>query len=343
MSNKAAWIKQEKARLVVDEAETPTPGANELLVKNAVIALNPVEAKIQKLAIFPLKYPSVLGGSFAGTVQEVGSAITGFKVGDRVAVKRSAAIMPKTGSGAFQQYVLADPNTTSKLEDKTSLAAGAAAILNMATSVTALHVFLKLDRPSPAGVNPANEAKKILVYGGSSSVGGFAVLYAVRNGYTVITTSSPKNASTVSSLGPAKVIDHTQPSSAIVSELKEAGPYDAVFDSIGSADVSSIIGQVLQERGGVFYTSSPLFAPLELPANVERRMESYPLALENSENAEFGRWFYATFGQFLATGATDALLAPEKLEQISGGLEGIQSGLDKLIEGVSGKKLIVEL
>ena len=92
MSNQAAWIKEDKANLVVDAAEVPNPGPNELLVKNAVICLNPVDAKVQKLAIFPIIYPNILGGNFAGTVEQVGASVTAFKVGDRVAVNRSSAM-----------------------------------------------------------------------------------------------------------------------------------------------------------------------------------------------------------------------------------------------------------
>lgn len=48
MSNHAAWIKEQYARLTVSPAEKPTPGAGELLVKIAIIAFSPIEAKVQK-------------------------------------------------------------------------------------------------------------------------------------------------------------------------------------------------------------------------------------------------------------------------------------------------------
>ena len=342
MSNRAAWINQEKASLSVAEAEMPTPGPNEILVKNSAIALNPVEAKVQKLAIFSMSYPTVLGMSFAGTVSKVGSSVTSFKVGDRVTVKRSTKGM-KPAFGAFQHYALADPLTTSKLEDNTSFAAGASVVTNLATAVSALTLSLGLDRPNPAGPNPANKNKKVLVYGGSSSTGGFAVNYATAAGYSVVTTSSPQHAAFVSSLGPHKVVDHTQAASSIVSELKAAGPYDAVFDAIGLDPVIEILGQVLKERGGVIYTTLPPMGLTELPSNVRREMESYPSVMENPENAEFREWFYGALGAFLETKNGRKLVAPEKIDKIEGGLEGIQGGLDRLFKGVSGKKLVVEL
>lgn len=48
MSHQAAWIKEQHANLVVDEAPTPSPGPGELLVKVKVIGFSPLEAKIQK-------------------------------------------------------------------------------------------------------------------------------------------------------------------------------------------------------------------------------------------------------------------------------------------------------
>ena len=343
MSNTAAWIKEEKGPIVVDAADIPNPGPNELVVKNAAIGLNPVEAKTQKLAVFPLSYPTILGQSFAGIVEKVGSSVTTFKAGDHVAVKRSSALSNPPSAGAFQHHVLADSRTTAKLQDNTAFSAGAAAIVNLATAASALHLFLKLDHPAPPpDLNPANKAKKVLIYGGSSNTGGYAVQFACNAGYTVVTTSSPQHTAFVSSLGAGRVIDHTQPESSIISELKVEGPYDAVFDSIGLPPVTAIIGQVMKEKGGVFYSTLPPMGQVELPENVERRFESFPLALEKPENEGFREWYYGGLGPFLATG-NDKMSAPEKMERVSGGLEGIQEGLDKLMKGVSGKKLIVEL
>lgn len=50
MSNNAALIKEKHARLTVGPSEKPNPGAGELLVKVAVIAFSPIEAKVQRCA-----------------------------------------------------------------------------------------------------------------------------------------------------------------------------------------------------------------------------------------------------------------------------------------------------
>ena len=48
-SNEAAWIKAPKKALEVDSAPYPTPGKGELVVRNAAVAVNPVDWKIQEL------------------------------------------------------------------------------------------------------------------------------------------------------------------------------------------------------------------------------------------------------------------------------------------------------
>lgn len=83
--NQAAWIETAKANpFVVKEAPYTSPGANEIVVKNAVVAINPVDPGIQANAWLPMNYPNVLGSDIAGVVEEVGEGVTDFKKGDRV-------------------------------------------------------------------------------------------------------------------------------------------------------------------------------------------------------------------------------------------------------------------
>jgi len=48
MNNQAAWITGPKERpLKVDKADYWKPGANQVLIKNAAVAVNPVDWKVQ--------------------------------------------------------------------------------------------------------------------------------------------------------------------------------------------------------------------------------------------------------------------------------------------------------
>lgn len=45
--NQAAWLKAKSHRLQVEPAPYPKPGHGELVVKNAAVAVNPVDWKVQ--------------------------------------------------------------------------------------------------------------------------------------------------------------------------------------------------------------------------------------------------------------------------------------------------------
>jgi threonine dehydrogenase-like Zn-dependent dehydrogenase len=84
-SNSAAWLKAEKTEpFEVDVAPFPSPGENQLVLRNHAVAINPIDGVLQKLAIFPLKYPTILGHDVAGMVEYVGPKVTRFKKGDRL-------------------------------------------------------------------------------------------------------------------------------------------------------------------------------------------------------------------------------------------------------------------
>ena len=181
----------------------------------------------------------------------------------------------------------------------------------------------------------------MLIYGGSSSSGGFAVKYAVTAGYTVVTTSSPQNKGFVSSLGPAHIIDHTLPSSSIIDELKSQGPFSAILDTIGIAPVTDTLSAYLSSVGGGAYnTLSPPMGNKPIPANVERKFESYPWAFEEEANKDIARWF---FEEYVPKGLESGLIVPTRQHVVEGGLGKVQEVLDLVLQGgVSGHKLVLD-
>jgi len=59
--NLAALLPAARAELVVEERPIPTPGPDEILVRNHFIGLNPLEWKRQLTGMFISSYPAVLG------------------------------------------------------------------------------------------------------------------------------------------------------------------------------------------------------------------------------------------------------------------------------------------
>lgn len=84
MSNQAAWLKAPKATLEVDSAPEAKAGPGEVVIKNAHLAINPVDWKIQTYGPPSQTYPNILGKDIAGEVVEVGPDVTRLRVGQRV-------------------------------------------------------------------------------------------------------------------------------------------------------------------------------------------------------------------------------------------------------------------
>src|SRR5437764_15187643 len=73
--------------LQVVEAERPTPGPRQVLVKVVAAGINPGEAAIRQgflHEVLPATFPSGQGSDLAGIVEEPGKQVTGFSVGDEV-------------------------------------------------------------------------------------------------------------------------------------------------------------------------------------------------------------------------------------------------------------------
>jgi NADPH:quinone reductase-like Zn-dependent oxidoreductase len=132
----------------------------------------------------------------------------------------------------------------------------AATILNLATAVAALVVYMGLDRAPIEGPARPN-GKGILIYGGSSSVGGLATRYASGAGCEVVITSWLRNEVFVSSVVAKVIIDHTQNPVSLIAALKSHGPYEATLDCISTPPVDAIIAKVLGEMGGTYYAMIP--------------------------------------------------------------------------------------
>lgn len=82
--NQAAWLTKVDTPLEVSDAPLPTAGPGEIVVKNAAVAINPLDFSMQATGRFVKDLPTILGSDVAGEVYEVGPDVQRFKKGDRV-------------------------------------------------------------------------------------------------------------------------------------------------------------------------------------------------------------------------------------------------------------------
>jgi NADPH:quinone reductase-like Zn-dependent oxidoreductase len=203
------------------EVEPPPVGPDFVLIRNHAAGVNPVDTKIRegKLAgAFPSGFPLILGWDAAGTVEQVGPAVTMFRPGDEVFAYCRRHHLQYGTYGELTS--VPDAFVAHKPE---SLSWGEAAALPLA-GLTAHQALETL------GVRGG---EKLLVTGGGGGVGHLAIRLAAGRGAHVIATASPANHDFLRSLGadPLDYADDDLP--ARVRELTGDGGVDAALDLFG--------------------------------------------------------------------------------------------------------------
>jgi len=108
--------------LQLEQVELGPPAAGELRIAHEAIGLNMVDT-YYRTGLYPLTLPSGLGSEAAGRVTAVGSGVTGFAVGDRVAY---ASPPPLDG---YADERLIDARWVVRLPAEIEMATGAAIML----------------------------------------------------------------------------------------------------------------------------------------------------------------------------------------------------------------------
>lgn len=259
-TNTAAWFGAKQAHLEVKPAPYTHPRANEIVVHNHAVAINPTDWMMPFIGslVFPwITYPFVLGADLAGEIVEVGTTVTRFTVGDRVLAHAVGTDKHRNSAaeGAFQTYTVVLAHMAAPIPNTMSYEH--AAVLPLAVSTAACGLFqtdhLALHYPS---ATPHPTGKTVLVWGGSTSVGSNAIQLAVAAGYEVITTASPHNFAYVTTLGASRVFDYHSPTvvADIIAALK--GKTIAGALAIGTGSTAACSAIVHASTGTKFVSST---------------------------------------------------------------------------------------
>ncbi|KAF9872129.1 zinc-binding oxidoreductase [Colletotrichum karsti] len=193
---------------------------------------------------------AVLGCDFAGEVFETHPSATKFRKGSRIAGFVWGGEIP--GLGAYSTYTIADERLSFEIPDNIGSAEASSIPLAATTA------WLALFSPDCLGLAKHQDAKKtpLLIWGGSSVVGHFAIQLAKMYGYEVVTTCSPRNFNQAKLSGASHVFDYndehvTEKIRASVPELKYA------FDTIGNRTSSATAATALQGQAGHLCTVRP--------------------------------------------------------------------------------------
>jgi NADPH:quinone reductase-like Zn-dependent oxidoreductase len=151
----------------------------------------------------------LIGGDFAGTIEAVGSDVTGFRPGDEVFGGRN---------GACAEYVCARARFVALKPAHLTFEEAAAVPTSALTALQGLRDRGKLQ-----------PGQKVLINGASGGVGTFAVQIAKALGGEVTAVCSTRNVELARSLGADHVVDYTR------EDFTRSGErYDLLFDNAGS-------------------------------------------------------------------------------------------------------------
>jgi NADPH:quinone reductase-like Zn-dependent oxidoreductase len=224
-TNQIAKVPELRKPFQVVSAPYTSPDENQVVVKSAAVAINPIDYELQdvgKTVLPHVTFPLALGFDVAGEVVEIVSRVTQFKVGDRVvgAALGSSQTVDDATQSAFQLYVVLLEHMTAKIPDSISYEKASVLPLGLNTAACALfdHDHLNLNLPSP--VKQQSNGQTVLIWGASSSVGLNAVQLAISAGYEVFATCSPRNFALVNRVGASRVFDYRSPT--IIEDITAA-------------------------------------------------------------------------------------------------------------------------
>lgn len=329
----------DKPKFVLEEIDVPQPGEHEVLVKNQAVAQNPTD--VQSLDNNAFGDGTVLGCDFVGTVEEVGKKVSRVKKGDTV----SALIWggEVKGHGAYNKYTLANEFISFKVPK--SISPEAAATVPLACCTAWLALFSKdclvIDRKS-------GKETSVLIWGGSSSVGLYAIQIARQHNFNVVTVCSPKHHERVKSLGADHVFDYK--SEDVVDQIKGAAPrLQYIFDTIGDKSSSATASHTLGEASGTLCTVRPGKANTEGCSSQAKITDVlvWTAFLKDHQYKEF-KWpaseadhkLSAELFENLPQWLEDGTIKPNEAKVLKG-LENVPEGFQEYRDGkISGYKIV---
>jgi NADPH2:quinone reductase len=206
------------------------PGPGELRVKVSATGAGGTDITMRTSKyLFAPPFPFVPGYELVGTVDAIGSGVTGFTVGQRVAAL--------TVHGAFAEYILRSADDFVPVPDGVDDAAAVSLILNYGTAYQMIHRSAKMA--------PGQTA---LVTGANGGVGTALCELLRLHGARTIAACAPRHFDAVRALGGDPIPSREGPVDAAVRRVLPEG-VDAAFDIVGGAGTRECIRAT--KRGGV--------------------------------------------------------------------------------------------
>ena len=225
--------------LKVNEIDMPVPRKNEVLIRVHAATVNRTDCGILLGNPFIIRFftgllkPSmpVTGTDFAGTVQETGSEVRSFKVGDRVWGFND------NGSGSHAEFL-----TFPESSGISTIPEGLSFELAAASAEGAHYAFNFINKIK------LKPGQKVLVNGASGAIGSAAVQFLNYFDAEVTAVCDTANLEMVKSLGVDRVVDYTA-----TDFTRDEQQYHYVLDAVGKSSFGKCKPLLLP--GGIYISS----------------------------------------------------------------------------------------
>lgn len=217
-------------KLSHEEIPVPHPGPGEVRVQIVAAGLNFIDV-YQRNGLYPGTPPFTLGLEGAGLVHAIGSGVTEFAVGDRVAY---------TGQpGSYAEYLCVPAGKLVAVPDDVETETAAAVMLQGLTAHYLSHSTFPLQKGHSA-----------LIHAAAGGVGLLLVQMAKRRGAFVIgTVSTGEKAALARQAGVDEIILYTQADFESETKRITGGTgVDVVYDSVGKTTFDASL-RCLRPRG----------------------------------------------------------------------------------------------
>ncbi|KAJ3175282.1 hypothetical protein HDU87_006364 [Geranomyces variabilis] len=232
-THKAIALEEPSVPLTVITLPTPTLSATQILVRTSLVSMTPLSAHQIDHNLLTAPFPFIPGGNLVGTVVARGSDSIRpeLHIGAKVF---SYSFGPREGK-ACQELVVVEQSRAAVIPMGVTDLEAVAVPDSFVSAWHSLNVDLGIplagssDPTTAVPQPPANAHKPVLIWGGATSVGRFALQILHRHGFTdITTTASLRHFDELLALGASRVFDYADPN--VSSKI---GMPQLVLDCIG--------------------------------------------------------------------------------------------------------------
>ncbi|KAF3767331.1 GroES-like protein [Cryphonectria parasitica EP155] len=351
MTKMKALVTQGEGKVSVQEIDVPKPAEGEILVQVTYVAQNPTDWKAAGFA----KPGMISGCDFAGKVAEPNGS--SWKKGQRVAGFVQGSSKNGLGEdplrGVFAEYCVIESSLVYSIPDDISDQQAAVIPLAFATAVQGLFQRLALPEPS----KPATSAFPLLVSGGATSVGKYAIQLGKLAGLFVVATGSKRNHELLKSLGADETVDYNDKDwpeqvHKITHDglehafdcIAEKGTYEGCAAAMSSTKGGHVVGLLPpgKSRDEVAKIHSKVKLESTIVYTVFARALNYPMdncGGETPQDKAIWEKYLGLLPELLSSGK----VKPNRIREV-GGLDDIPTGFQEQKEGkVSAEKLVYKI